>query len=82
MRLPLRDNWAAQLNEALPLLEGADWVYLLRAGDRLTQAALLVLADVDLCLKAAQNGYLTVWTPHVQVVHSGLVQADDERAAR
>lgn len=36
------------------------------------------LADVDLCLKAAQNGYLTVWTPHVQVVHSGRVQADDE----
>ncbi len=29
------------------------------------------LGDVDLCLKAAQAGYLTVWTPHVQVVHSG-----------
>jgi glycosyltransferase involved in cell wall biosynthesis len=45
LRLPLQGNWAAQLNEALPLLEGADWVYLLRAGDRLTQAALLVLAE-------------------------------------
>lgn len=28
-------------------------------------------ADVDLCLKVAQAGYLTVWTPHVQLVHSG-----------
>lgn len=28
-------------------------------------------ADVDLCLKVAQAGYLTVWTPHVQFVHSG-----------
>lgn len=33
------------------------------------------LADVDLCLKTAQAGYLTVWTPHVQVVHSGKVNA-------
>lgn len=33
------------------------------------------LGDVDLCLKAAQAGYLTVWTPHVQVVHSGVVNA-------
>lgn len=30
-------------------------------------------ADVDLCLKAAQAGYLTVWTPQVQVVHPGGV---------
>lgn len=30
-------------------------------------------ADVDLCLKAAQAGYLTVWTPQVQVVHPGTV---------
>lgn len=28
-------------------------------------------ADVDLCLKVAQAGYLTVWTPHVQFVHPG-----------
>lgn len=35
------------------------------------------LSDVDLCLKAAQAGYLTVWTPHVQVVHCGLVQAPE-----
>ena len=45
LRLPLQDNWAGQLNEVLPLLEGADWVYLLRAGDRLTKAALLILAE-------------------------------------
>jgi glycosyltransferase domain-containing protein len=31
------------------------------------------LSDVDLCLKAGQAGYLTVWTPLVQVVHSGVV---------
>ncbi|MFJ4145723.1 glycosyltransferase [Pseudomonas sp. NPDC089734] len=36
------------------------------------------LGDVDLCLKAAQAGYLTVWTPHVQVVHAGVVNAPDE----
>ncbi|GFM49490.1 glycosyl transferase family 2 [Pseudomonas cichorii] len=36
------------------------------------------LSDVDLCLKAAQAGYLTVWTPHVQVVHSGVVNVPDE----
>jgi GT2 family glycosyltransferase len=28
-------------------------------------------ADVDLCLKAGQSGYLTVWTPLVQVLHNG-----------
>ncbi|NWA00903.1 TIGR00180 family glycosyltransferase [Pseudomonas gingeri] len=30
-------------------------------------------ADVDLCLKAGQAGYLVVWTPHVQVLHPGLL---------
>ncbi len=34
-------------------------------------------ADVDLCLKVAQSGYLTVWTPHVQVIHSGEVRASE-----
>ncbi len=29
----------------MPLLDSADWVYLLRAGDRLTQPALLILAE-------------------------------------
>ncbi|WP_449441067.1 MULTISPECIES: TIGR00180 family glycosyltransferase [Pseudomonas] len=28
-------------------------------------------SDVDLCLKVGQAGYLTVWTPLVQVFHSG-----------
>jgi len=31
------------------------------------------LSDVDLCLKAGQAGYLIVWTPQVQVIHSGVV---------
>ncbi len=29
--------------------------------------------DVDLCLKARQAGYLTVWTPHAIVMHEGSV---------
>lgn len=28
-------------------------------------------SDVDLCLSAGQAGYLTVWTPAVQVIHQG-----------
>jgi glycosyltransferase domain-containing protein len=31
------------------------------------------LSDVDLCLQVGQAGYLTVWTPLVQVIHSGEV---------
>lgn len=31
------------------------------------------LGDVDLCLRVGQAGYLTVWTPHVQVLQSGLL---------
>lgn len=31
------------------------------------------LSDVDLCLRAGQAGYLIVWTPLVQVIHSGEV---------
>lgn len=30
-------------------------------------------ADVDLCLKLGQAGYLIVWTPQVQVVHPGTL---------
>jgi glycosyltransferase domain-containing protein len=36
-------------------------------------------ADVDLCLKAGQQGYLTVWTPQVHILHSG--QTPDAPAA-
>jgi len=39
-------------------------------------------SDVDLCLKAGQAGYLTVWTPSVQVIHQGdIAQADQALAA-
>ncbi|MBV4484189.1 TIGR00180 family glycosyltransferase [Pseudomonas sp. SWRI153] len=39
-------------------------------------------ADVDLCLKTGQAGYLTVWTPLVQVLHTGeLPQAPAALAA-
>ena len=34
-------------------------------------------ADIDLCLKSAQAGYLTVWTPQVQVIHHGTVMHEE-----
>lgn len=38
--------------------------------------------DVDLCLRVGQAGYLTVWTPHVQVIQSGeLAQSPAARHA-
>lgn len=41
----LQDNWALQLNELVPQLEIGCWFYLLRAGDRLTESALLMLEE-------------------------------------
>jgi GT2 family glycosyltransferase len=39
-------------------------------------------SDVDLCLKVGQVGYLTVWTPLVQVIHPGeLPEAPQALAA-
>lgn len=38
-------------------------------------------ADVDLCLKAGQAGYLTVWTPSVQVLHTGALPEAPEALA-
>jgi GT2 family glycosyltransferase len=35
-------------------------------------------SDVDLCLKAGQAGFLTVWTPQVQVVHPGALVESPE----
>lgn len=29
----------------------------------------VLYGDIDLCLKVGQAGYLTVWTPHVTVIH-------------
>ncbi|MEE4180598.1 glycosyltransferase [Pseudomonas viridiflava] len=45
LRFSLQQDWSRQLNEVLQLLDSADWIYLLRAGDRLTQPALLVMAE-------------------------------------
>jgi len=45
LRMPLQADWQQQLNQILAQLDGADWVYLLRAGDRLVEPALLVLAE-------------------------------------
>ncbi|BBP60832.1 TIGR00180 family glycosyltransferase [Pseudomonas sp. St316] len=36
------------------------------------------LGDVDLCLRVGQAGYLTVWTPHVQVIQSGVLASTPE----
>lgn len=44
-KLPLQRDWARQLNALLGQLDGAQWFYLLRAGDRLVRPALLTLAD-------------------------------------
>lgn len=43
--LPLQEHWQQQLNEVLAQLEGVEWFYLLRAGDRLVEPALLVMAE-------------------------------------
>lgn len=45
VRMPLQDDWQQQINQLLPQLDGADWFYLLRAGDRLVVPALLVMAE-------------------------------------
>ncbi|WP_449434272.1 glycosyltransferase [Pseudomonas putida] len=44
-RFALEDDWPSQLNRSLQALDDVDWVYLLRAGDRLSESALLVLAE-------------------------------------
>jgi GT2 family glycosyltransferase len=52
------------------------------AVDGLDEAFVDGFADVDLCLKIGQLGFLTVWTPKVQVIHSGhLPQAPEALAA-
>lgn len=45
LHFPLQADWSGQLNGVLQRLEEADWFYLLRAGDRLTSAALLIIAE-------------------------------------
>jgi glycosyltransferase involved in cell wall biosynthesis len=44
-RMPLQDDGMEQINTLLPQLAGADWFYLLQAGDRLVAPALLVMAE-------------------------------------
>lgn len=38
-------------------------------------------ADVDLCLKTADAGYLTVLTPQAQILHPGILAEDSQAAA-
>lgn len=45
VRMPLQDDWQQHINDVLSQLDGADWFYLLRAGDRLVVPALLVMAE-------------------------------------
>jgi len=42
---PLQADWPSQMNLMLASLHDADWVYLLRAGDRLSESAILLLAE-------------------------------------
>ncbi|MFL6966989.1 TIGR00180 family glycosyltransferase [Pseudomonas alvandae] len=39
------------------------------------------LGDVDLCLRVGQAGYLTVWTPHVQVIQPGVLASTPQALA-
>ncbi|BDM21654.1 glycosyltransferase [Pseudomonas sp. LRP2-20] len=43
--MPLQADWPAQLNALVEACGVDEWVYLLRAGDRLSESALLVLAE-------------------------------------
>ncbi|MCD5992976.1 glycosyltransferase [Pseudomonas sp. CDFA 602] len=45
LRMPLQEDWSAQLNEIIGQLDGADWLHLLRAGDRLSDTAMLIVAE-------------------------------------
>ncbi|MFJ2464781.1 glycosyltransferase [Pseudomonas sp. NPDC087615] len=45
LQLPFQADWVQQLNAVVPQLEGAQWFYLLRAGDRLAESCLLILAE-------------------------------------
>ncbi|MGE8485173.1 MAG: TIGR00180 family glycosyltransferase [Pseudomonas sp.] len=38
-------------------------------------------ADIDLCLKIADAGYLTVWCPQAQIRHPGVLADDPQSAA-
>ncbi|MDO7909122.1 glycosyltransferase [Pseudomonas sp. 22-AL-CL-001] len=42
---PFTSDWPAQLNRHLAALSDIDWVYLLRAGDRLSESACLLVAE-------------------------------------
>nr|WP_312623114.1 glycosyltransferase [Pseudomonas juntendi] len=42
---PLQQDWVSQINQVLATLTNSDWVYLLQAGDRLVESALLILAE-------------------------------------
>lgn len=44
-RMPLQGDGLEQINALLPQLEGADWFYLLQAGDRPVAPALLLIAE-------------------------------------
>lgn len=45
VHLAIEPDWLSQLNQVIAQSNEFDWFYLLRAGDRLTESALLLLAD-------------------------------------
>ncbi|MEX0296615.1 glycosyltransferase [Pseudomonas putida] len=42
---PLEGDWVSQVNQVVTALGDSDWIYLLQAGDRLVDSALLLLAE-------------------------------------
>lgn len=45
IQYPLQQQWAQQLNQVVASLGDTDWIYLLRAGDSVDEAAVLLLAE-------------------------------------
>lgn len=77
-RLALEQNCSAVSFACLmiskQLFEAADGIDVEQFGE--------AFGDIDLCLRVGQAGYLTVWTPHVQVIQSGvLAQSEVARQA-
>lgn len=77
-RLLLEQNYSAVSGACLMVRKA-----LFDAVGGLNEAAFAdAYADVDLCLKVAQEGFLTVWTPQVHVIHADAApQAPEALAA-
>lgn len=76
-RLVVEQNYSAVSGACLMVRKS-----LFDAVDGLDEAFVEGYSDVDLCLKIGQLGFMTVWTPKVQIIHPGhLPQAPEALAA-